>query len=251
MSTRLGSKFFTSTSSTSKLQHGAVYLALVLAAGVVLEDISKNYAARRASFFPELFNYVLDADNELRFRSLFTVVTLTDDKITASPRGIFRELQMLPFGHQGVKPHRIEILNQIPSPVPTEITVTGKDQVAALLRAIDGVFYDAKNQVYREETYFNELSEISDRMDFTRSLTFQCLLFSIIYCAFGILGFIPKVGTYLNIKGAVRLKVFVISGLFAAGIWFVGTAYRSEVTNYDLRVFGYYITLTLDSKSDR
>lgn len=243
-------QFFEAADGKLQLQHTAVYLALVLAAGVVLEDVSKNYVARRASFFTEFFYLVLDTDKELRLRSLFTIIRFNDTEISAVPKGIFRELQKLPPSNEVVKSYLEEIQQYFRPPATPRIEVIGKDSVDAFLNAIDGVYYNAKNIVYREDTYFHELSDLSDRMDFTRSLTFLCLIFSIFYLVFFIFGYIPPLARFLDIDREERLNLFFLSLLYACGIWLVGTAYRTDVTSYNSRVFGYYIiTLTLEPKT--
>jgi hypothetical protein len=247
-------RFFSSEDGKLQLQHTAVYLALVFAAGIILEDVSKNYAARRTTFLSSVFNEVLDSDNELRLRSLFKDVTLTDSKIELTPRPILRELQHLTPPHKAVEPH-FKTINDFISPlaavpVPLPLAIDTKKAVSDFRAAVDGVFYDAKNLVYRDDNYYKELNEISTRIDFTRSLTFLCLVFSFIYLLFTVFGFIPKMRTFFDIDRKERKTLIVLTVLYGLGIWLSGTAYRSEQTHYNLRVYGYYISLGLAEKSE-
>jgi hypothetical protein len=240
-------RFFHQKDDKAGIQHTAVYLALTFAAGVVLEDGSKSYVTKRASVNPPFLDIILNSESELRFRSLARDATVKKDEIRAELLPLMEQVQSVPSAPQ----HVTSFFNKIravtspatSSEVNPKLSVSGEQQVSAILGAVDGVYYDAKNRVYREETYFRELSDISERLNFTRSLTLLCFCFAILYAAFAAGAFIPVVARFLDIDKAERRTVLVLCALFVVGLWFGSSAYRSESISYDMRVFGYYVSL--------
>ena len=239
--------FFRAGSAKPDFQHAAVYLALTFAAGVVLEDASKSYVTHRALFNPPFMDFILSSESELRFRSLVREATMSRNEITGEALPLMNELQSIgsPPGHVEafLKTIRAAMQPSAGTDGTLAIHVTGEDSVKALFGAIDGVYYDAKNRVYRQDTYFRELSDIAERINSTRSLTLLCFWFAILYAIFGFSAFIAVVGRFLDIDKTERRTVFLLCLLFVVGVWFARSAYRSESIAYDIRVFGYYASL--------
>lgn len=243
-------RFFSVEEGKLQIQHAAVYLALVLATGIILEDVSKNYAARRTNFLSTVCNFFVDSDNELRLLSLFKDVELSDTKVKLTPKPIFRELQLVKPKHLVVEQHLAVINSHIPpgagiSAHSTPCTIDSKQNVEAFRGALDGLFYDAKTLVYRNDNYNKELTDISMRLDFSRALTILCLIFAFLYLLFSVFGFVPGLKDFLDIDCNERSKLITLTALYAIGICFAGAAYRIEQNNYNLRVFGYYISTRL------
>jgi hypothetical protein len=236
------------------LSDTAVYLAIVFSVGVVFKDVSKSIVAQRdvleldaaeeTAFTCLLNRFVLDTDNELRFRSLFDV---RSGDIPYKAKNICRELLTLPKRHDTVQPYFEELKRDVDSADKGTIQANDKKAIKSLRRAVNQIYYEAKDRDYREQTYYQELSEISDKLDFTRSLTLLCLSFALVYFLFAFLSYIPLVIRTLEIDVKKRRIVFFLAVVYAACIWIAAFAYRSEATNYDLRVFGYYISLINDA----
>lgn len=235
-----------SASSTPKVpfQRQVVVLTLILAAGILLEDWSKHYAAGRTSLKDNiLLNWILDHDRELRLRSLFDVVETNDKQTVLKPRPLANELlestqtRKVQTYYQAVK-----LMVDPAGNKPAQITIPAAD-VEKLQSAINGMFYDAKNRVYQQDNYFSELTEISNRADFTRALSFLFLLLCGLYLIFGILSFIPPIARRLHIDKSERHTIVVLTVLFFAGMWLSSTVYRIETYSYDARVFGYSLVL--------
>ena len=161
------------------VQHVALLFALALAAGILLEDFSKHYAARRSGLKNDVLEMILDSDKELRLRSLFDVPEAGPDRLEVKPRAIAMELAKVKGRNQSVENY-LESIHKITRSweankkqagdnPPPPVVIQGRNAVEAFEGAANGVYYEAKNRVYREATYFTELSEISNRMDFTRS----------------------------------------------------------------------------------
>lgn len=55
------------------------------------------------------------------------------------------------------------------------VHIEGEDLVT-LTEAVNGLYYAAKNRVFKENNHFQELSTISNRIDFTRSIVLICVV---------------------------------------------------------------------------
>lgn len=248
-------RFFDQKQAKNHVSDTAVYLAVAFAVGVVLNDVSKSIVAQRnaegphaeaeEAFLARVINHcVLDTEKELRFRSLFKV---KHHEIYA--KSICLELLNLPQPDDTIRPYLETIKASIDSSGRSKIDLTDKDAAEALRAAVNTIYYNAKNRIYREQTYFGELSAISDKLDFTRSLTLVCLSFALLYFVFGGLAYIRPVVDFLKIDVKRRWTIIGLGVLYALFVWVAAFAYRTEAINYDLRVFGYYISLATEPSS--
>lgn len=308
-----------------QIQQAAVYLALVFAVGIVLEDVSSEISNKdleissNGDFYPKsLFKNILDSNKDLRLLNLFSIEEFSESRVVLKTKSISKEtlkLGDLPeiskqesketettitTARKDTEKKTITQENIIPIETKQEIIKTnkqdnspnsikpyvntlntllvneckedeyvieGEKNVKLLRSSVNGIYYNAKNAIFKTETYFDELSEIQARIDFTRSLTLLCLIFSLVYFLAMLCSFIrhrrkiikllkhrKKIIELLkkeNFKEVFQTKIFnvsIISILFLIGFWLSGTAYRSEFTNYNLRVFGYYISEQLSQK---
>jgi hypothetical protein len=251
-----------------------VYLALVFGIGIVLEDVSKNVTSQRDSLwgFGEIINdHALDSDSAIRLRSLFKVESFSESKIELNKVPIFDEIMKLrkkESKESDIINNHLEKLNLILGIQTTQkvingeqktfILVEGSENIKDLMRSVNGIYYSSKNSVYRDPQYYAELSEIQSRIDFTGALTFLCVVFFLVYLAFGFSKVILSIKYYgfdqqLDWKNTLKtifclrvLGILLVSLVFLFGIKVVGMAYQSEFTNFNLRVFGYYVSQKLD-----
>ncbi len=119
-----------------------------------------------------------------------------------------------------------------------------------VLGRVNQAYYRAKNLVYKEQTYFEELQRIQRRIDFTRSLTFLCaglILSTLIGLALKPVGalkngkrkrFSRLIQHYDNLSPSKLLALLVVSLL---GWFAVIHAWEVEELNFDNRAFGYYL----------
>jgi hypothetical protein len=231
-------------------------LALVFAVGVLVEDVSKNYTAERVddsvifNISSTIFNFVVDTDKELRLRSLFVVHDSSDNYIEFSPAPVYESLVAINHKDQIFTMHITSLINIPSSPCISEKEkktckrVDGETEMKKQANAVNQIYYDAKNLVYHENTYFTELQEIEKRVNFARSLTFLCLIYSLLFSVVAILCWLPWKWEFISSVRKKRKFILLIFGIYVLGIFLARISFRSETINYNLRVFGYYISTT-------
>ncbi len=248
--------------NSHKLYQFGMILALVFAVGVLIEDVSKNYTAERVddsiifNISSTIFNYIVDTDKALRLRSLFSVHHFSDNYIEFSPAPVYESLKIV--NHKDPRFIRNKnILTDIPTlpcvdekKIETCQRVKGQTEIKKQADAINQIYYDAKNRVYKENTYFTELQEIEKRVNFARSLTFLCLIYSFIFLVFVVLCFLPLKVKFISTAWAKRKFIVLIFGIYVLGTFLARASFRSETFNYNLRVFGYYISLISHNNDD-
>jgi hypothetical protein len=192
-----------------------VVFAIVLAAGLVLQDASKTFSSGRAQTMflglergdcretkIRLFeNRFIGSDDEIKMRCLFQKVVFEDGNFKGNTTPLLDELNKskLMFKNEAVlndfdclrRPASnaisvsYEPVEYFPEPFVRKTNyeevwrLNEEANVRRLEKAVDGAYYAAHNIVYCNTEYFQELSEIAARLDFTRSLTlvFLCMLF--------------------------------------------------------------------------
>jgi hypothetical protein len=235
--------FFKLEAEKISVFEGAVYLALIFAAGIIIEDFSKNVSAQRPKWISKTVETILEADKSLRLRSLYNVHVKSDASIIATATPLLKNLLAIDGESATYRRYKKPVLEAM-TPGTDVITIQGKANVDLLMNSINGMYYSAKNVVYTEDNFFEELSEIGNRTDFVRGLTLLCVAFFCGYLAF-IAAFIWPAFRVRNFPVTRKEigKVFAVCLLYFFGVWATRLAYTSECTNYNLRVFGYYITL--------
>jgi len=245
--TDLVPKFFGATEDKFQLQQTAVYLALIFGAGILLEDVSKNFVAERPGWFVSPFQKLLGTDKDLRFSSLFSHQTYTNGVERLLPSALLCETLQAPPPHAAVAAHyntvKRYVTNLSDSPA---IDLPSAAELASLKDAINNIYYDAKNRVYRQDNYFSELSDMANRLHFTRAFAFLCYVFATIYAIFGLWCFAPRLRSRLGVSRPEQNKILILAVIYISGALVSRMAYRSEHVSYDLRVFGYSRSLLID-----
>lgn len=115
---------------------------------------------------------------------------------------------------------------------------------------VNGVYYQAKNTVYREDNYFKELGLIQNRIDFARSLSVLSVLFVIITIAFFFMAvakifyakLLKREGAFSKIP-ALTASATILITVFIGVFLVARDAYAAEEAEFDRRVFGYYASM--------
>lgn len=108
---------------------------------------------------------------------------------------------------------------------------------------VNEIYYTAKNIVYTQENYYNELRTHQSRIDFSRSFTMCCLLL----CGCTILALSslykpsPAIGKIGTLK---RLSVAFV--IFLALYWIGRYAYTAEEIEFNKRTFGYFLIVAME-----
>lgn len=112
------------------------------------------------------------------------------------------------------------------------------------------VYYQAKNAVFKEENYFDEMSKIQTRLDFARSFAIlsacmAAIVMLIIFASF-IRGITRKNRVKNRIYQPALLLLLVFSACYSLGCF----AYVSEEREFNLRAFGYFSSMKADEESE-
>lgn len=126
------------------------------------------------------------------------------------------------------------------------------------------IYYEAKNRVFQEGNYYDEMRRIQIRVDFARSVAVVSLAFGIIVTPIALLVRLLPLRRFVRFKAVAWLfeltqgGVFVgrndairrTSGLivlFLVFYWCGQLAFADEELEFDLRAFGYFKTLPIDT----
>jgi hypothetical protein len=139
----------------------------------------------------------------------------------------------------------------------TNIPTALSDNV--LKKTVKRFYFDAKNEVYRNEFYFQELRKIQMRIDFARSLiAVVSILIALVTAITLIKCFGAKIKKnwskkFINkwfITPKIRLDLLALAYTILISIYlFAAYAYYSEETEFDKRVYGYYLSLKVSTPS--
>ena len=102
---------------------------------------------------------------------------------------------------------------------------------------VNPIYFLAKNRVYRNRNYFEEMQEIKARSTFSRTIAFVAFLLIFLTSVFCIL-----TANQQKKQSWVFLCIFLLSSC-AIG-WFGIDAYRRYEREFDIRAFGYFLEMT-------
>jgi hypothetical protein len=223
-------------------------LAITFALGILVEDFSKNVTSDRPPrILQSFFSLFLPGDAEQRTRALFQSTDDSRNTLSGRPNDLFEKL----VAHRAFEAARGKPAQELVTKISlTSIAVIPPE----VQREITELFYIAKNRVYLKDTYFQELNTINSRVDFARSLTFVgvvLLITQLVLCIFKYL--VPSIfprsspasGTAIP-RSVVALQHTYFAAACIVCIALANGAFRSEQTNFNLRIFGYYAELAKD-----
>lgn len=108
------------------------------------------------------------------------------------------------------------------------------------------LYYFAKNKVYSDKNYYDEMRKIQARMEFSRSIA----LISFGYAGVAVTAILACILLARNgwkdavINGSGCVLAFAL--IFAASAW----AYESEADEFNKRAFGYFSTMLISASRD-
>jgi hypothetical protein len=128
-------------------------------------------------------------------------------------------------------------------------------------RAATSLYYEAKNTVYRQASYYDELKQIQTRIDFSRSFAVTSLLLAAMGLVFAVVArFAPKWFELLAVRwdlqgvrnlSSVDLFFRVLSlGVLVAMFFLARFAYSSEEHEFNKRAYGYFFSLVKNDAKD-
>lgn len=238
--------FLTIEKETRFTSRSLIVLALTLsfAFGMLIEDISNKFVDKDEP----LQTYILSlfsshsSDDEIKLNTLFGKpgTAMTDFASEMSRLGLIKDFG----GTYGADVQAVIIRDQS----------TQQIERAKLMAVAKQLYYHAKNRVYREVTYYDELKEIQLRIDFSRSylaISFLLMPIALMLLIVSIIYWKQKAAPELSADTNVRrrrpstLVLFAVLTFMYLGIsCLVGTyAFVSEETEFDNRAYGYFCSM--------
>jgi hypothetical protein len=235
---------------------------------MLVEDLSKSFTAERWDV-AYAFYIPIDKDKQLLLRSLFEVDSSSGQYILR-PEPLYNDLMSVAPGDVNFTNYskRIEeIIHESKQP-DGRFSVNRKsleEKDGDLRVAVAGMFYAAKNRVYAEVNYFNELREIVTRINFSRSITFICLIYSFTCLLLWLICFLAWAKSRFlrhKLKSKFFRKLSPVAQTMRMNVWWfvffflayfagavlAGFAFRNESRENNQRVFGYYTSIIAKSK---
>lgn len=238
----------------ANLLGAAIGIALILAVGLFVENLSKSLVGNPPPFSAQIWKplgRVLPSDAQLRADQVLKNV---DGRLSLHRIGYGLARTKTFALHGGKNGAYLDAALDNPE-ILSELTE--KDAQ----RAAQQVFYAAKNVLYTQSTYFAELRVIESRMAFARTVCFAFAVFLVLTLAglaWAVLSrfLFPKIELLTSPSERVeRHNLFVIrfwrlaalAVLAAAFLICARMIYIAEQFNYNVRVFGYYETMRAEA----
>lgn len=138
---------------------------------------------------------------------------------------------------------------------------TGNEDNCYVINSIDSLYYFAKNNVYKETNYYDEMKKIQARADFTRSIAVISLLYLILALILSLILSLDKrfgnriierlksKSRHFKTLEPIQRSKFIITLLVLILIFFFASwAYFKETKEFDKRAFGYFASMLIKEK---
>jgi hypothetical protein len=127
-------------------------------------------------------------------------------------------------------------------PPHASLSITESD---CLKKIVNEIYYDAKDRVFQETNYFQELTVISTRMEFLRAFVFVLeLMLILVTCTLVVSPLVYFILPKPDEKVKNRLiSLFGFFMLCVCLVFVIPSAYEEECSNFNRRVFGYHLSL--------
>jgi len=264
---QIGHEDIAATGSNQQKEHTAsvvLFIAASFAVGIIAEDLSFKYVDSSglpvktipAKVLPKSIINLAGLPTEDDDR----VATLIADMSDPRPSPLIRDLAandaFLISDRKGIGQ---KFQNWIKEPhcrpgdpvdkCPTVDEVNG---------AIQSLYYHAKNTVYDNPHYYDELRRIQARLEFTRSLSLIGLFFFILAVLSAVVLLLKQILTprkddefqtsSRNLRARVPVFLALLFGVYFFCLW----AYARETDAFNKRAFGYFSTMLIaDRQAER
>lgn len=256
---------------------GAVIITLCFIFGMVIEDASNKFVDDDTWLVTA---ELLHSDENIKYNVFF------EKQISLSETEEFRDaVRKSVFVQKACKNNLfkdlgnddenkfVEYLKKLKNPdyQATFAEYLNSDETTArdkLKNVAKNFYYNAKNAVYRNQTYYDELKKIQLRIDFSRAMVaVASFLMTIIILVAGfkiLLNLVISIASSLDDRSVIykqlykfrknlfatpvlRWRRLLIAGLLLCSIFGLALfAYSTEEGEFNKRTFGYYISLTVD-----
>jgi hypothetical protein len=194
-----------------KHMYYAFFLALLVIAGLVSKDVSDLMDDKWESLLSPL-----PSEKQLRAEVFF------DDDLLRSlyARSSYVQERLVELG---VAPEHLEAIKAKP---------LGKS-----FPDVGSIYYTAKNEVFRNDNYYDELRAYQFRIDFARAFSFSSLIVLVVT----LISFSSLPSRPPALRRQIAKRLLVLAIFFLCGYWIGRLAYTAEEREFDKRVYGYFV----------
>jgi hypothetical protein len=245
----------------------AIFIGIAFAVGILAEGLSYKYVdsvqtpfKELPSFFKEILPKELDKSLGLPSKENSRIKTLI--------KNIYEKPEVEPLANDLAKQKAFSLMNPSTglkvenwikdpnrcAPDSNDI-LSNCPSISEITQCVYGVYYYAKNRVYQNPSYYDEMRRIESRRDFSRSIS----LIAFVYLMGAVFTGLARL-IYLMIKfkgGSFRAKrtweictKMVYVSLILFGIYFFSMwAYERESDEFNKRAFGYFSTMLIQEQN--
>lgn len=241
----------------------AVFLGLAFAIGIIAEDLSYKYVDSVQIPFKTIPSKILPDDliHKLDLPSKYdSRISTLVETFTEKPKPQWLAVDLARSGaffltdpDNGLT---VQQWMQSPTPcTPVENATPTCPSIGQIQNSILKLYYYAKNRVYADQNYYDELKKIQARIEFSRSLSLIAFVYFSLAVLMAVILFLwtlAKRGS--NKPGHFRpgwFKISVVVGILC-GIYVLGTwAYERESDEFNKRTFGYFSSMLISEQQQQ
>ncbi len=241
----------------------AIFIGIAFAVGILAEGLSYKYVDSVQTPFKELPSFVKELLPKELDKSL-GLPSKENSRIKTLIKNIYEKPEVEALANDLAKQKAFSLMNsetglkvenwiKDPNRCKPDVneTLPNCPSISEITQSSYGVYYYAKNRVYQNASYYDEMRRIESRRDFSRSIS----LIAFIYLIGAIIMGAARI-IYLMIKfkrGSFRAeriweicKKVVLVSLILFGIYFFSMwAYERESDEFNKRAFGYFSTMLI------
>ncbi|ODS34056.1 MAG: hypothetical protein SCARUB_00829 [Candidatus Scalindua rubra] len=227
----------------TQLSTVGLLIAFCFAIGMLMEGASNVIVDKYKK--DKLINTLLPSEKSIRKEVLFKIVNKSPDKIRNNSLPSEKTVKEIKATSLGLELAKLGLLSRyggINRKAVERYILSKKDLIEFeedLGKIASVVYYPAKNRVYREPNYYDELKHIQTKINFTRSFSLVSILLVLVTIIFAAVRYpSAKINNF-------RKLWMVICIVFAfILVHFIGRfVFKWEEMEFDKRAFGYFISL--------
>ena len=219
--------------------------------GLIIQDTADKYTDSSVCGKKDSENIVVRLNNrfdilknesDLRFNALIKEEN-ENFKLNSLGISVFRLADFLLYPNHNFSENQKNFLNHVSksprAPIPKEIE---KDEIKGVTST---VYYRSKNWAFSQATYYDELSSLQIRVDFSRSILLISVLTMVGLVAAFLISIVPMIRKTIKKDTSFKAKRHLVNIIFLLVLLFIicclsRTGYDNSERNFNERVMGYY-----------
>lgn len=231
----------------------SVFAVFIFGLGLIIQDTADKYTDTSVCGKKDSKNIVIRLNNhfkilknefDLRFNTLLNVEN-GKFKLNSLGTCIFKYADFLISTNHNFTEEQKKFLNYAnKNPFDYVSEEFTKDDIA---KVTSTVYYRSKNWAFSQPTYYDELRNLQNRVDFSRSillistLTIVGLIIAFLFSIVPMIIKTKQKNTSFTKKNHFKNLIIFLLILFIIG-WLSRTGYDNSERNFNERVIGYYVT---------